>query len=132
MHADHVHAVAGGEGTAARINETASSLNSFQIRSTLGGTINLPTSDFVSDLGPKIASSLEAFFLESNQLAMKKKEHRLSKAVDGDLATFKENLSQGLSRLNESWRTNKSRLERLQKKLQVAAGPEFNRRNQLR
>ena len=62
MHADAVHEVAGGPETAARINETVSSIDTFQVTSKLGGTISQPDVAFVSDLGPRVAASLESVF----------------------------------------------------------------------
>ena len=132
MHTDHVHEAAGGQGTAARINETVSALGSFQIRSTIGGTISQPESEFVSDLGPTIASSLETVFRDSRQLATQKKERKLSRAVDDELATFKKRVGEGLAELNQTQRASLQRLNQLQQQLHVAKGPDVDRKNELR
>ena len=132
MHADHVHEAAGGQGTAARINETVSALGSFQIRSKIGGTISQPESEFISDLGPTIASSLEIVFRDSRQLALQKKERKLSRAVEVELATFKKRVAEGLAELNQTQQANLKRLNQLEQLLRVANGPDLERKNELR
>ena len=132
MHTDYVHEAAGGQGTAARINETVSAMSSFQIRSTIGGTIGQPKSEFVSELGPTIASSLETVFRDSQQLATQKKERKLSRAVEVELATFKKRVAEGIAELNQTQRVSLKRLNQLQQQLHVAEGPDINRKNELR
>ncbi|QEG23451.1 hypothetical protein [Mariniblastus fucicola] len=132
LHADSVHESAGGAGTAARLNETVSGIQSFRITSTLGGTIYQPTTTFASDLGPQVAASLESVFRDAQQLAQKKKEHRLNKTVEGDLVQLKSSITDGIASLNESWRANYSRLNRLSKRLSTARGPQLTRPNKLR
>lgn len=127
LHADAVHQVAGGVETAARLNESVSSIQSFQIVSTIGGTVSKPTTAFVSSLGPQVASSLESVFKDAQQLAARKREHQLNKTIDGDLVQFKESVTGSIAKLNESWRASYSRLTQLRKKISVAQGPRFSR-----
>jgi len=122
LHADSVHELAGGQETAARINETVSGIQSFRIVSELGGTISQPTTAFVSDLGPQVASSLESVFNDAQQLAFRKREHQLNRTIEEELATLKSDVTDGISKLNELWRANYSRLNRLQKSLKMAGG----------
>ena len=127
LHADSVHQVAGGAGTAARLNETVSGIHSFRVASTIGGTVSQPTTSFVSDLGPQVASSLESVFRDAQILVSRKREHQLNRTLDGDLVEFKENVTGSIAKLNESWRASYSRLNRLKKQLSVASGPRFKR-----
>ena len=127
LHADSVHQVAGGAGTAARLNETVSGIHSFRVASTLGGTVSQPTTSFVSDLGPQVASSLESVFKDAQILVARKREHQLNRTVEGELEEFKESVTGSIANLNKSWRASYSRLNRLQKQLSVASGPRFKR-----
>ena len=132
LHVDSVHQAAGGTETAARLNESVSGIHSFQVATTVGGTIAQPTTELASDLGPQVASALETVFRDSQQLVLRKKETLLNRTVDGELAQLKQNVSQGISDLNDSWRANYSRLNRLKKQLSTAQGPRMSRPNKLR
>lgn len=127
LHADSIHQVAGGAETAARLNETVSGIQSFQVVSQLGGTIAKPTTAFVSDLGKQVASSLESVFMDAQLLASRKREHQFNKTIDGGLVQFKENVSGSIAKLNESWRSSYSRLNQLREQISVAQGPRFSR-----
>jgi hypothetical protein len=132
LHADSVHELAGGTETAARINETVSGIESFQIVARLGGTITQPTTAFVSDLGPQVATSLESVFNDAQQLALKKRELRLNRTVEGELEKLKADITGGIAKLNELWRANYSRLNKLDKSLGVAGGSGAEKANWLR
>ncbi len=132
LHADSVHPVAGGTDTAARLNESVSAIRTFEVTTSLGGTMARPTTTLASDLGPQVALALETLLQESQQLALRKRETLLKRTVDGELAQLKQNVTQGISDLNESWRANYSRLNRLKKRLSMAQGPSRDRPNKLR
>ena len=132
LHADSVHPIAGGAETAARLNETVSGIHSFQITTTLGGTIEKPTSVLACDLGRQVAVAMESVFLDSQQLALRKKETLLTRTIDGSLTQLKENVAEGISDLNETWRENYSRLNRLNRQLSTAQGPLGTRPEKLR
>jgi uncharacterized protein (TIGR03545 family) len=132
LHADSVHQIAGGTDTAARLNESVSAIRSFQVTTSLGGTIARPTTILASDLGPQVAAALETVIHDSQLLAMRKKETLLKRTVDGELAQLKQDVTQGISDLNESWRANYSRLNRLKEQLSMAQRPGKGRPNKLR
>ncbi len=129
FHADSVHQIAGGAETAARLNESVSGIHAFQITTTIGGTIAQPTTQLASDLGPQVATALESVFRDSQELALRKKETLLNRTVGGELEQLKENVAESISGLNESWRANYSRLNRLKKQLLTAQGPSLSRPN---
>ncbi len=132
LHADDVHQSAGGLETAARLNESVSGINSFQITTTVGGTLANPTTRMASDLGPQVARALESVFNDSQQLVRRKKETLLNRTLNGELAQLKENVSQGIAKLNESWRANYSRYNQLNKQISTARAPSKERPGKLR
>lgn len=132
MHADEVHADAGGRGTAALINETVSSISTFELKTQLGGTIEQPEMKLVSNLGPQVARALETVFANTQQLAAKKKERRLKQAVDQELTDLKATMNEGVIELSQQWKAQVETLNRLEKRISTAQGDTSLRSSGLR
>lgn len=127
LHADSVHESAGGNETAALLNETVSGIKSFTITSNLGGTITAPESNFVCGLGQEVANSLEAVYVDAQQLVRRKKENSLNKTVNGKLAQLNSGITNGIVELNHSIRSNLETINRMKKRIAAAQGPSVER-----
>lgn len=76
LHVDQLHSIAGGTEMALRLNQELSTLNQFDTKVTLSGTLNNYQMKIESDLGPRLAQSMNVVSqdIQRQHLAAKKQQ----------------------------------------------------------
>jgi len=129
LHVDEVTPAAGGREIAARVNESLSSIRTFKITSTLGGTSQVPDSSFVSTLGPKTAGAMESIFVDALELAARKQENVFRKQVELQANRLSKDLNVKIRELTRQKNQLAKKLERIDERLRIARDPLSIRRN---
>ncbi len=129
LHVDEVTPAAGGREVAARVNESLSSIRTFTISSSLGGTMETPESSFVSSLGPRTAGAMEEVFVEAIQLAARKQENVFRKQVETEANRLSNDLVAKIRELIKQKDQLTEKLEGIDNRLRVARDPLSIRRN---
>ena len=129
LHVDQVITAAGGREVAVRVNETLSSINTFRITSTLGGTTLQPETQFVSTLGPRTAGAMEGIFADAIQMSAKKREVAFQNQVEARVTEISLGLTTKIQELTQQKNQLAKKLQEVNERLRVARDPLRIRRN---
>lgn len=129
LHLDHVTETAGGKEFAARVNESLSSMRSFKVTSTIGGTMSQPVTSCVSSIGPHVANAFETVYQQSADLAAKKREQLFLNKVETKVTQLNQRLAGEINVLAKKQMELSKKAEAMEELLRMAQDPLSLRRN---
>ncbi len=85
LHVDQLHPLAGGVEMVSRLNQELSTCDQFETRIALGGTLQAPSIQMTSNLGPKIATVMNRISQEMIELRLVQQRQLLNETSQGHI-----------------------------------------------
>jgi uncharacterized protein (TIGR03545 family) len=99
LHVDKLHDLAGGPDTALRMNQGLATIDQFQSRVTLSGTVEDYEYEFQSDLGSRFANAVNTLLLEQGEALIAQQEQALNEMLSEQIATIDQQILPEIRRL---------------------------------
>jgi uncharacterized protein (TIGR03545 family) len=99
LHVDQLHELAGGEDTALHMNQGLATVDEFQTRVTLGGTVEDYEFEFESDLGSRFANAVNSLLLEKGENSIAQQKKILDKLLSDQMSIINDELIPELQNL---------------------------------
>jgi len=99
LHVDKLHELAGGADTALQMNQGLATVDQFQTRVTLSGTVDDYDYEFQSDLGSRFANAVNALLIQKGENMIAQQKQSLDKLLADHVAKIDNEILPEIRRL---------------------------------